>query len=142
MLLIGKENGFTLLEILIVMILIAALIGVILPNFDQFLNSVEIRGQLRKIEHFFRGAREKSITQNMLVQVLVNDNGLLLKQGDGEILEYELQIESRNIDQLTFYPDGTSSGGIFSIDILNKYLYTASIDPITGKLEWTGNEAE
>ena len=142
MLLIGKEKGFTLLEVLIVIIFIVILIGVSLPNFDQFLDSIEIRGQLRKVEHYCRGARERSITQNIVVEIKVNDDGLLLKQGDGNIIDYELEIKNRNIDEITYYPDGSSSGGIFSIAILDKYLYTVNIDPITGKLEWSRSGVE
>ena len=47
-LLTGKEEGFSLLEILIIMVIMATLVAINLPHFEGFIASLEERGQLRK----------------------------------------------------------------------------------------------
>ncbi len=136
MLLIGNEEGFTLLEVLIVLVLITALVTVNLPNFEKYLESIETRGQLLRVEHLFRGIRERSISQQQKVEVKIHNTGLIYMINNEEEISFDLEIVNRSVDNITYYPDGTSSGGAFTISILDKHKYSANIDIITGKLDW------
>lgn len=135
-LLIGREEGFSLLEILIVIVLMAALIGVNLPNFEGLLNSIESRGQLLKVEHFFKAIRENSISQQRRIELTIKNNQFFCQINNQEKLNLDIEIINSSVDRISYYPDGTSSGGSFSIYLSDKSIYSAFIDQITGKIKW------
>lgn len=137
MLLTGKEEGFSLLEILIGLTIIAVFVAVNLPNLEGFLVSVECRGQLLKIEHFLQAIREMSISQQRRVELAVVDNGFLHQINEQESFNLKIKIVSRSTDKINYYPDGTSSGGSFSINISDNIIYSAVIDPVTGEIMWS-----
>lgn len=133
---IGKEDGFTLMEILIVLVLIMAFIAVNLPDFHHFIESIERRGQIQQVEHFFRALREKSIVLQRELDVEINESGLFCKQESDIVANIELLVTGENTRNIILYPDGSCSGGAFSINVLDRYCYTVNVDPVTGKLEW------
>ena len=136
----GREEGATLIEILIVLIIITAFITMNLPDFHNFLGSVERRGQIQKVEHFFYALREKSIVQHKELVLKINDNGLICRDEEEQSLNIELAITEKNTEKIIFYPDGSCSGGAFSITIADRYNYQVDVDPVTVKLDWSSLE--
>ncbi|MFP4017441.1 MAG: Tfp pilus assembly protein FimT/FimU [Halanaerobiales bacterium] len=137
MLLIG-DDGFTLLEVMIVMVLIALIIAVNLPEFANYMESIETRGQLLRIEHIFTAVREKSISQQKKIEVILRGNQLIYRPDNEQVFNFEMEIVSRDRDKVIFYPDGTSSGAVFSIQLRENDIHMVRIDPISGEIKWNG----
>lgn len=138
----GREDGFSLLEILIIMVIMAALAAINLPYFEGFLASIEDRGQLRKIEHLSRAVREMSISQQRQMELFVGEQEIYYQASGKEKIGLEVQVLSKSTDKIVFYPDGRCSGGTFSIKLQGGKSYSAAIDAITGRISWTRQGSE
>ena len=132
----GSERGITLIEVLIVLLVITIIISLNLPEFQNLIVSVERRGQIHKVEHFFYALREKSILLHRELVLEINDNGLLCKDEE-QNLSIDLRVIEKNTEKVIFYPDGSCSGGRFSISISDRYKYRVIVDPVTAKLDWS-----
>ncbi|MFP4662095.1 MAG: prepilin-type N-terminal cleavage/methylation domain-containing protein [Halanaerobiales bacterium] len=131
------ERGFTLLEVMIVIVLIAVIIAVNLPEFAKYLESIETRGQLLRVDKIFTAVKERSISQQKKIEVFLQDDQLIYRPDGEQVFSYDLEIVSRDKDKIIFYPDGTSSGVVFSLRLQNSSIHTVSIDSISSALEWS-----
>ncbi len=136
-LLTGKEEGFSLLEILIIMVIMATLVAINLPHFEGFIASLEERGQLRKIEHLTRAVREMSISQQRQLELFIDEQEVYYQPSGKEKISLEVQVLSKSADKIIFFPDGRRSGGNFTIKLQGGKSYSAVIDSITGRISWT-----
>lgn len=135
MLQIGREEGFTLLEILIVIAIVATFITLNLPHFATLLDSIENKAQLRSLEHLITKSRELSIRQQQATEIRINNNGISYL-GNNETIKYSFQISNYSNDKVIFYPDGTSTGGSFDLLIQDKYNYRIIVDKISGRVKF------
>ncbi len=136
----GNESGFTLIEVIISIILVGIMLGLILPSFGGFVDSIEEKTIQRKILKLFNQARVEAITTSSVTSVLIKGNDLCYRSSNGEVLNLsqgikEIELMEDKKDQIYFFPDSRSSGGRVKIKLSDQKYLTLKIDPSTGKTE-------
>jgi general secretion pathway protein H len=155
---IGKQNrsnGFTLLELLVVMVIIGMMAALVIPHLSSgqatFLNA-QVREAVAKLRYASRSAKilGKETTTNFYEgSVETGEKSTAkVKPGDwvsrGALMQWaEEDNDDVNDDsnigktayQFTFYPEGGSSGGELILSYLKKYKAKIKVNPITGKIE-------
>ncbi len=140
------SSGFTLLELIVVLILMAASAAVILPSFTSGLQGLELETSSRDLVTRMKRARSDAIGTQRVFRIILDQ----LSQGPAYYVltnDYEEEIgrypfakgtlveipPSQSLPlKLSFYPNGRSSGGNFLIaNEQGKKLYVM-VDPITG----------
>ena len=58
------ESGFTLTEIMVVLVIFGIMTAVALPGLNKFLRSVDLNGQVQQTASMIRVVRQRAITEN------------------------------------------------------------------------------
>ncbi|MBA3015948.1 MAG: prepilin-type N-terminal cleavage/methylation domain-containing protein [Proteobacteria bacterium] len=134
----GACGGFSLIELLVVLILIGVMAGVVGPAVGRFLDSMEFKRQTGKIMAAVRYARLQAITEGTLVMMTASEEGgpvnLVLSGGVNEVRELEL-AEDAALEleplQIGFSPEGYATPGLITLTV-GERTESIFIDPLTG----------
>ena len=150
----GKSNGFTLLEMVLVLLLMGLFAGLTLPFVVSTLDRIKLQSEVRQISSAIQFTRSEAISRKTLFtfNVDIDKNQYWLATPKQEEVTQSKPIDEtvqiigyqRADETLTegtfavlFYPRGNSSGGTIrfkSIDDKDEEnIYAVTIDPITGK---------
>ena len=136
-LLIGKQEGFTLIEVIISVVLIGIITSLVVPTFAMFADSIKQNAVERKILILFKQARAEAISNRKITSVLITKDTLLYQSTSQEKIEFKESIKKINsVDKqakICFFPNGRSSGGEVEIILVDGVKLNLKIDPITGK---------
>jgi general secretion pathway protein H len=124
-----RLRAFTLIEISVVILVIALLAAIVMPNLVRMKESRERREFYSRMNRFVSTARESAITENVTLAITLGSSGrslvLVEEDVDGErerrSLEFPDGVETSVSDasglgatgdwRLRFYPDGGADGG-------------------------------
>ena len=67
----GRARGFSLVELLVVVFIIAVMAGVIAPNISRYVRNYRIRGEANDLATNIQKARNKAIMKNVNLGVSV-----------------------------------------------------------------------
>ncbi len=82
-----KDRGFSLLEIVVVLVLLSLSIALIAPSLSRFPTSVELKAAAKKVAAILRYCRSEAINKGKVYQVIFDSN----------LMEVKVQsIESEN----------------------------------------------
>ena len=147
-----SSRGFSLLELIIVLLLIGLLASLITPSLSRFSKSVELKATTKKVAAILRSCRSEAVNRGNVYQVLF-DLGLMQVtvqslNADGNIEEQHafplpsgIQIKEVQAEQtqfpsdlpaIEFYPNGGSNGGHILLDGESQNGYRISINFLTG----------
>jgi type II secretion system protein H len=150
----GEVNGFTLLELVLVLLLMSLIAGLTLPFVSSTLDRITLQSEVRQIASALQFARSEAISKKTLYtfNIDIDENHYWLRIPKQEeatqpkpidktvrILDYQGtdEIITEGAFMILFYPRGNSSGGtIRFISITDKdeeNIYAVNINPITGK---------
>jgi general secretion pathway protein H len=141
----APARGFTLVELLVVLALIALVIAVASPVVSNAFPGAETKAAARELATGFRFARSEAITGNREVGMVLDlENRRYGVGGEDDIHELPEEAEitlvtarSERIDERTgvirFFPDGSSTGGGVSLAHGNKE-YRVMVDWLTGRV--------
>jgi prepilin-type N-terminal cleavage/methylation domain-containing protein len=156
----SAQAGFTLLELLLVLSLIAISVGIVMPrigNTDNSTFNAQVRRAVASLTYARRMAVVQSTPQVAAFYALDPDSPdyaewLEELEGDTEhwlsellTLQYQADLneapESVEKVEITFFPQGGSTGGILNF-ALNGRTANIRVDPITGKITtaWNGED--
>lgn len=131
----GKCAGFTLIEILVTMAIIAVAASVIAPHMEGFFESAESRSVQRRISNLLLAARETAITSEEKQVVTLKGTEFTFQDRVIDLGEFGFEAEEEK-GEISYYSDGTSSGGNFSLIYREDEARILEIEKITGKPEW------
>jgi prepilin-type N-terminal cleavage/methylation domain-containing protein len=147
------ERGFTLMELMVVLVIFGIVTAVALPGLNKFLRSVEISGTVDREAATLRIIRQRAVTENNnYVAVLgANDNILWWDDDNNDGVKNNTEKTGQNMpipswitvtndpgntfasDTLTFYPNGSASeSGTLIFSNADGYQKTLSVIRPTG----------
>jgi prepilin-type N-terminal cleavage/methylation domain-containing protein len=138
-------RGFTLLEVIITLFVIALAVGITVPTIARSTDSIKARAEVARFSAILRHTRERAITGRKAHAVVIDPQGhrMTVHTGgpDGEVRETRvlparLRVEATPPPALTvrFEPQGTSSGGQFRL-VSGTITYHVTVDPLTGRVK-------
>ena len=136
------SRGFTLLEVVVVLLVVAVAVGLVAPTIGRSVESVRARAEVAGFSATLRHAREQAITTRHQHTVVVDPTSrvvtVTVEEDDvrwTRALSPRLTIHATTPDALTirFEPQGTSSGGAFRLRS-GAVTYRVTVDAVTGRV--------
>jgi len=150
----SEKDGFTLLELILVLFLMGLMAGIVLPFVVSTLDRVKLQSEARQISSALQFARSEAITKKTLFTFnadIDKNQYWLATPKEKEVTQTKTLDETVKIKNyqgteetvsdgtfiINFYPRGNSSAGTIhlqsSIAESDELVYAITIDPITGK---------
>ena len=141
-------QGFTLIELVVTMLVLALAAAVVAPPVGRTVESLRLRGEVAAVTSFLRAARERAITRRDAVEVVVEADGraLVLRHGtDSEAVRrlsaLRIDVDPPGAPPLTFLPYGATTGGRFRLEAPGAVVYTVTVEPFTGRVAAARSES-
>ena len=159
-----KNKGFSLVELIVVLVIMSLSISLVTPSLSQFLRTVELKGAAKKVGGILRYCRSEAVNKGHVVQVLFNPNlreirvqskGLTERKEEQDKKEDSIPkkayllpdgIRIKKVDILStqppsdsplieFYPNGGSNGGSILLDSEGRNSYNIEVHFLTGMVK-------
>ena len=139
------QAGFSLLELMAVLALMALLLGLVLPGLLHSWEREANRATLREFAITLRTARSEAVTRGLKVRLFLSlKTGRYRLEGttrEGALTGVSLtgaqlvwQNPEKSQGYIAFYGDGSSSGGKLALVEPTGRRYLLEVEPITGKV--------
>jgi len=139
------QAGFTLLELMVVMALMALLLGLVLPGLLHSWERESNRATLREFTTTLRAARSEAVTRGIKVRLFLDlKTGRYRLEGSNRegalkgvnLIDAQLvwQNPEKNQGYIAFYGDGSSSGAKLVLVEPTGRRYLMEVEPITSKV--------
>ena len=141
----GKASGFTLLEMLLVVMLVALMFAMVPRMLGSGVSGAELKSNVRAIAAAMKMARDSAINTRREAFVTVNvESREFTTTVDAKTHKLNeqltLKLFTAQADQIApqvasfrFYPDGSSNGGRVSVGA-NEREFTIDVDWLTGRV--------
>ena len=140
----GNPRGFTLIEVVVVMLVIGLAGAVVVPGVGRGVDALRARAEVSGFTAFLRYAREQAVIRRVPQEVRVDPVArLIVLTAAGS----ERALASRRIGQgmrvdatspsgliVKFLPEGRSSGAAFRIEAPGGRVYSVTVDALTGRV--------
>ena len=139
------RRGFTLLEILIVLALMAIVAGFVLPMFGGPVSTSELRSSARQLAAGLRLAQSEAVSQRRETFLVLDVAGKRFKV-DNDPHEHRLpskielklftaqnDLVSESVGSIRFFPDGGSNGGRITV-ASGERKFEVDVDWLTGRV--------
>jgi general secretion pathway protein H len=143
----SRSRGFTLLELLVVLVIASLAIGLVGPAFQRLMPGLTLEAESRKLVALLRHARSQAILGGAPVSISqdAETGGLLLSYREQpyllpEALSLVLQSGPGRSEgfpgqaQILFYPRGDSSGGSVSLSMVSGRSEEIEVDWLSGRV--------
>jgi prepilin-type N-terminal cleavage/methylation domain-containing protein len=149
-----RENGFTLLEVIVVLVLVGVLMGWATPLVMTTLDRIQSDSSVRKLASILASARSQAVATktSLIFQGNLDQNQYWVidpkTEKSSKVMELDRTIQFREFNDgeeslregifsVTFYPLGSTSGGTILLEPsdgdADAPSFALSIDPVTGK---------
>ncbi len=140
----GRSSGFSLIELMIVMVLVIALFGLVGTSISRSLQGAELRNEAREIIAGLRHTRGRAIVERAETVFSV-DADARSWQAAGEAtrqlpdgLDITLttarsELTGENAGGIRFYPDGASTGGSVLLSVGDREWFV-TVGWLTGEI--------
>lgn len=140
------DQGFSLLELLLVLILLGVSSLIVLPTIDNGLRERQVRKSALGLAAVARELRSRAIYDGIPQRLVLNvvDNSYLAAQDREVHLPSDVkfsQVEGgetleRSLRQFIFFPNGSSLGGAIGLSGgVNATSYSVRLEPLSGKVD-------
>ena len=156
-----KDRGFSLIELIVVLVLLSLSIALIAPSLSRFSKTVELKAAAKKVSAILRYYRSEAINKGKVYQVLFDSNLREVKVQSIESEDQEENGEERgqersqslfpsrggpderdevespqypsDLPTIEFYPNGGSNGGDILLDTQSQKGFKIKVNFLTGK---------
>ena len=139
----GKSRGFTLVEVMVVMVIVALVMGLVATSMSRSVSAAEARAASRKLVASLRNTRARAIIdkKEQVFQVDTENRSYVapgrkqinLPEGvDVTITTARSEVTSESVSGIRFFPDGGSTGGHIELTV-NDREYRVNIAWLTGE---------
>ncbi|MCP4048200.1 MAG: prepilin-type N-terminal cleavage/methylation domain-containing protein [Gammaproteobacteria bacterium] len=140
-----RARGFTLVEIMVVMVIIALVMGLVATSMARSISGAEARAASRKLVASLRYTRARAIidkkeqifqvdTENRTYQAPGRKQITLPKGVDVSITTARSEFTSESVSGIRFFPDGGSTGGHVEL-LVNGREYRVNVAWLTGETQ-------
>lgn len=142
----GNEWGFTLLELMLVLLLMGLAYGIAAPSLGAGSSGTELKAAARQIGAGLRKARDVAVVSqsDSLFELNLESRSFKIT-GDEKAynlprnLELKLftattEVNDSNIGAIRFFADGSSTGGSISVGPVDMQ-YVIDVDWLTGRIK-------
>jgi general secretion pathway protein H len=137
------SRGFTLVEVMVVMVIIALIMGLVGTSMTRSISGAEARAASRKLVASLRYTRARAIldkqeqvflvdTENRSYQAPGREKISLPEGVDVTITTARSEVTSEAVSGIRFFPDGGSTGGHIELTV-NDREYRVNIAWLTGE---------
>ena len=146
-------KGFSLMELVVVLAILAIAAAVVVPGVGRTVDGVRARAEVGAVAAFLRSAREQAVSRHQTLEVRVDgESHTLVMRRAGQAGEAGVRA-TRAVSPLlriaagplpphvTFLPHGMSTGARFAIAAPGPRTYVITVDALTGRVstERTGS---
>ena len=158
-----RDKGFSLIELIVVMILLSLTGALVVPSLSRFSKGVELKGAVKRVAAILRFSRSEAVNQGKVYQVFFDaDLGQVRVQpaeteegkAEGEpaeqkpsqkiyIMPPSVQIKEVKAEEpefpselptIEFYPNGGSNGGSILLDGGDGKVFKITVFFLTGEV--------
>jgi general secretion pathway protein H len=138
-------RGFTLLELLVVLVIAAGIAVIALPRFANAIAAVELKGATRQVASALRYARTQAVAKRREValrfdveqRTFINTDADKVHTLPGDLrlklLTAESEIVSEDVGAIRFFADGSSTGGRVTLST-GARAYEVDVSWLTGRV--------
>ena len=157
-----KEKGFSLIELIIVLILFGLSISLVTPSLSRLSKTMELKGAVKKVTAILHYFRSEAVNKGKVYQVLFDTNSKEVRVQSPELVERKEEDEKREfrpktyfvpggimmkeiqvaspqypmeVPSIEFYPNGGSNGGSLVLDTEGRKGYKIKVHFLTGMVE-------
>ncbi|MFC1593928.1 prepilin-type N-terminal cleavage/methylation domain-containing protein [Candidatus Omnitrophota bacterium] len=145
-----SKNGFTLVELLVVIVILAIIIAVAFPNFRNTFSRLSLRSAASDCAFMIRHTRSRAVMeraryalnfdiqekQYWITKETVSSSGIFKKiegqLGKRVVLPTQITLESEK-ERIIFYPDGSIDSAVISLHGVHK-VFTIVINGAVGSV--------
>lgn len=138
-----KENGFTFVELLFVMVIVALMLALVGTSISKSISGAEMRTAAQKVAAGLRYTRTHAIVTKSQQVFLIDTETREYRAGDRDpvVLPEGINVElntarteltSETAGGIRFYPDGGSTGGNVRLEA-NGRVYRVNVAWLTGE---------
>lgn len=138
-----KNRGFTLIEILVVMVIIALVMGMVATSMSRSVSGAEARAAARNLVASLRYTRARAVLDKseQVFEVNTEERSYLapgrkqvqLPEGvDITVTTARSEITAEDVAGIRFFPDGGSTGGHIELTV-NEREYRINVAWLTGE---------
>jgi len=140
------NKGFSLLELLVVMLLLGLSSVLVLPAMDRRLGRLEIRKSALRLAAVARDLRTKAVFQGSLQYLVLTPSDNSYQAGSGNRVHFPSEVRIAAVEggvpagsgmvQFNFYPNGRILGGAIEISGPDGAgSYVTRFDPLSGRVQ-------
>lgn len=142
------SRGFTLMELLVVLVIAGLAISLVGPAFQRLLPGLTLEAETRKLAALLRHARSQAILSGAPVAISLDaeSGGLRLSYREQPYVlpeHFSLALEAGpgvtdaavGVTQILFYPRGDSSGGSLNLALDDGRNEAVSVDWLSGRVQ-------
>jgi general secretion pathway protein H len=158
-----RSRGFSLVEMVIVLVLISLSVALVVPSLSRFSNRIELKSAAQKVSSILRYFRSESIQKGKVYQILFDPElrevrvQVLAEEGEAEKGREEPGVYQKSyllprgirmkevkilgsefpsdLPAIEFYPDGGSNGGSILLDGQDRKGYRIKVHFLTGLVD-------
>jgi general secretion pathway protein H len=111
-----RSRGFSLVELIVVLVVIGLSVSLVMPSLSRFSKTIELKGAARKISAILRYGRSEAVSKGQTYQIILDsDSGEVRVQktefseekvGTTRLREEELKREEKTVRQMYHLPGG------------------------------------
>src|SRR3989338_204818 len=113
-------RGFTLIELMVTLVLLAILVAIGVPNFSQLINQNRVQAQADELKAFLLYARSEAVSKNGIITLKIEDGDPWLLEHKSEAIR-RFEYSAGNVlartaaDEVRFRGNGTATPAAFTV---------------------------